>query len=247
MAVSPERFRRQLAALQDAGYQGLSLSQVIASLKGPGFRPGYALTFDDGYASVLDSGLRILSEAAVPATLFVTIDFIDGKIAPPWRSSNRELLREYELNAGHFRPLDWGQLREIVASGLVEIGSHSMSHPLLATLAPEQAEAELSRSKAILEDRLGVRVRYFSYPFGVRRYGAYSDATEAMVRRVGYEASCTAEPGRVALGDDPFLMPRIPLVDQDGDIDTCAKAAGAYDWVGVAQAAFHHVFPNPHV
>jgi hypothetical protein len=97
-----------------------------------------------------------------------------------------------------------------------------------------------------LEDRLGVPVPWFSYPFGVKTYGAYSDGTESALREIGYTASCTSEIGRARVGSGPFLLPRISLVEQDAGVDACAKAAGAYDWVGVAQRSFQRLFSNPH-
>jgi hypothetical protein len=107
-------------------------------------------------------------------------------------------------------------------------------------------EEEIRLSKQILEDRLGAAVRDFSYPYGVRRHGAYSETTEKMVREAGYASSCTSEIGRPAAGGGPYLMPRIPLTSDDTGGDACAKAAGYYDWVGFAQRTFQRVFPNPH-
>lgn len=246
MAVSAQSLRVQLLALRAAGCQALRFSEALAALARPLEHPSFSLTFDDGYDSVHDPGLALLEELSVPATLFVTVNFIEKKVAPPWHSRNRYLVEEYTRDAAHFQPLDWGRLKELAASGRFEIGSHSLNHHLMGTLGSEQLRQEVRESKQILEDRLGVPVRYFSYPFGVRRYGAYTPATEEALHEAGYAASCTSEIGRAQVGHAPFLLPRLALVDKDTGLDARAKAAGAYDWVGVAQRAFQSVFPNPH-
>ena len=205
------------------------------------------LTFDDGYTSVLDPGLSLLfEEFNARAILFVTVNFIERKIAPPWHSSHPALLNEYASNAEHFQPMSWTRLKELVASGRFEIGSHTINHHLMGNLPQDRVRDKLLRSRQTLEDRLGIPVRYFSYPYGVRRYGAYSEETEAVLRETGYESSCTSEIGRASMGSSPFLLPRIPLEDADMGVDARAKAAGVYDWVAVAQRAYQNIFSNPH-
>lgn len=250
LAVSPTRFRRQLAALLQVGYRCLDFDEVLRAVEeAASVRcPAFSITFDDGYRSVYEEAWPVLEELGLSATIFVTVDFLDGKVAPPWHSSHAALVREYAANAAQFRPLEWPQLREMARSARIRIGSHSMSHFLMGRLDGDTLRDELQRSKQVLEDRLGVPVSLFSYPFGVARYGAYSRASEEAVRQAGFLSSCTSEIGRVRAGSgNPYLLPRIPLVDEDTGLDARAKAAGAYDWVGLAQDAFHRIFPNPHV
>src|SRR5258708_28865886 len=129
----------------------------------------------------------------------------------------------------------------------IRIGSHSLNHHLMGRLDETTLRHDLQRSKHILEDRLGVPVSLFSYPFGVARYGAYSRASEDVVRQMGFRCSCTSEIGRIRTGSgNPYLLPRISLVEEDTGLDARAKAAGAYDWIGLAQSAFQRIFPNPH-
>jgi peptidoglycan/xylan/chitin deacetylase (PgdA/CDA1 family) len=248
MAVSPARLREQLKALTGAGYRCVDFGEALAAV-GTGRRfaqPSFALTFDDGYRSVFEEGLPILEEFDATATLFVTVNLIEKTVAPPWHSQDPALVKEYRDHADQFRPLDWPQLRELIGSKRVRIGSHTMNHHLMGRLDEGQLRRELRDSKAILEDRLGVPVPWFSYPYGVKTYGAYSDRTEAALRDAGYTASCTSEIGRARIGSGSFLLPRISLVEHDAGVDACAKAAGGYDWVGVAQHSFQRLFSNPH-
>ncbi len=249
MAVSPSRFRRQLAALLSAGYRCLDFDEVLQAIQEAGSlqSPAFGLTFDDGYRSVYEDAWPVVEELGVSATIFVTVNFLEGKVAPPWYSSDAALVREYAEHAAQFRPLEWPQLREMARSKRIRIGSHSLNHHLMGRLDETTLRHDLQRSKHILEDRLGVPVSLFSYPFGVARYGAYSRASEDVVRQMGFRCSCTSEIGRIRAGSgNPYLLPRISLVEEDTGLDARAKAAGAYDWIGLAQSAFQRIFPNPH-
>ena len=62
--------------------------------------------------------------------------------------------------------LTWQQLEIMHASGLVAIGAHTMSHPILSKLPPEEAAAEVLESKRLIERRLGIEVGSFAYPNG---------------------------------------------------------------------------------
>src|SRR5215469_15979067 len=95
MAVSPGRFREQMQRLLDQGYRPLAMEGLLDVLLGDKpSPPAFAVTFDDGYESVYTEALPILETVSVPATVFLTTGFLDGKVAPPWRSSNASLLAE---------------------------------------------------------------------------------------------------------------------------------------------------------
>jgi peptidoglycan/xylan/chitin deacetylase (PgdA/CDA1 family) len=248
MAVSEPRLRAQLSGLLEAGYRCLDLSEALRALtsQDPLPQPAFCLTFDDGYRSVYERGLPILEDLDLTATLFVTVNFLDRLVQPPWHSRDAALLREYSVNAAHFQPLDWPQVREMVAGKRVRLGSHSLNHFMIGQLSEADLRAEIRDSKEILENRLGGEVPFFAYPYGVRPYGAYTARSEAIIREAGYRCSCTSRISRAAIGTGAWLLPRLSLVESDTPLDARAKAAGAYDWVAVAQNSFHRIFPNPH-
>jgi peptidoglycan/xylan/chitin deacetylase (PgdA/CDA1 family) len=249
MAVRRDRLEEQLTALLRAGYKCLGLEEMLTAVTETKELPGpsFALTFDDGYRSVYEEALPVLEQFGLPATVFLTVGFLDGTTVPPWRSQDPALLEEYRVNAIHFPPLNWNQARELAACRTISIGSHSMSHPLMGVIDGEELALEAGLSRKLLEDRLGVKVRVFSYPYGVRRYGAYSEQTENCLRSLGYAGSFTSEIGRARIGSGAWMLPRIPLTSSDHGIDALAKAAGRYDWMAAAQRTFQRVFPNPHL
>ena len=54
------------------------------------------------------------------------MNFLDGLVRPPWHSRDAALLREYSVYAADFQPLDWPQLREMIAGKRVRVGSHTL-------------------------------------------------------------------------------------------------------------------------
>lgn len=108
------------------------------------------------------------------------------------------------------------ELRELVAGGLIDIGSHTVSHSNLASLPDELQRREIRESKARLEEVLGSPVTLFSYPFGFPG-SHYTPATVQMVRDAGFECAFSGFLGNVRKGADKFQIPRAWPGDWDGD------------------------------
>lgn len=111
---------------------------------------------------------------------------------------------------GEQRPpafITWDEARAMHGRG-VSFGSHGESHRLLTTLAPEEAQREISRSKSALEAHLGVTPRVFSYP-----NGDLNAALAAQVHAGGYEAAFGTREGFAGPASDPFALPRVNIAD----------------------------------
>jgi peptidoglycan/xylan/chitin deacetylase (PgdA/CDA1 family) len=96
----------------------------------------------------------------------------------------------------------WDELRRL-DPGVVTIGSHSLTHPILPTLTQAEAEREIVESRRILESRLQRPIETFAYP-----NGNISAPVLDCVRKTYRAAVCT-DKGQVAQGADPHLLPRI--------------------------------------
>jgi peptidoglycan/xylan/chitin deacetylase (PgdA/CDA1 family) len=104
------------------------------------------------------------------------------------------------------------ELGVLAADGLVEIGAHTVTHPLLPSLPPPAQRTEIARSKELLETILGRRVSSFAYPFG-----AHDETTVSLVSECGFTAACTTTPA-AARGDvDLFRLPRVSVQDWSGE------------------------------
>jgi len=96
----------------------------------------------------------------------------------------------------------WEELRRLDPS-VVTIGSHTLSHPILTSLAPAEAEEEICGSREVLEKRLGRSVELFCYPNGE------VDETALRLARRTYRLAVTVVPEAVRSGSDPLLLPRV--------------------------------------
>ncbi|WP_249937321.1 polysaccharide deacetylase family protein [Roseateles sp. DAIF2] len=104
------------------------------------------------------------------------------------------------------------QVRGLHAAGM-QIGAHTVSHPILAGLPRAQARQEIGDSKAALEGLLGARVGLFAYPNG-RPVEDYSAESTELVRELGFDAAVSTAWGAARHGGDLFQIPRFTPWDR---------------------------------
>jgi len=118
----------------------------------------------------------------------------------------RQLAQRYPLPAkihALYGGMSVEQLCVAVESGLIEIGSHTVTHPDLSRLPGTQQKREILESRQILSDLTGRAIRYFAYPSG-----QYDRETIELVKNAGYAAAFATIPRN--LGDDPaFELERV--------------------------------------
>lgn len=225
-SASPSAFARHLEWLATS-CDVVPLAEIPSLHSVPRSRPAVAITFDDGYLDNYEIAFPMLQRYGLPATFFVTVGFLE--------KDSGALARQQALrgaDAADVRPLEWSQLRTMHAAGM-EIGAHTYSHPNLAVLSDAQVLDELTRSKRILEDRLGRRVRAMAYPFG--KPGCHFTArTAALVQHCGYEYACAILFRAVRHTDSPFAIPRL-FVTRDTVEGLRGKVHGAWDLIGLWQ------------
>ncbi len=122
--------------------------------------------------------------------------------------------------------LTWEDARVLHGAG-IEIGGHTVTHPVLAGLDPERQAAELVGSRQALERGLGVQVRAMAYPFG-RRWD-FDDNAVVAVAAAGYTCSVTTHAGTVGPDSDPFQLKRWMVVEGTGMHLLVAEACGGFD------------------
>jgi peptidoglycan/xylan/chitin deacetylase (PgdA/CDA1 family) len=121
---------------------------------------------------------------------------------------------ERTLRPDH-RPLTPAELRELGSQSLIEIGAHTVSHPVLSTLSASEQRDEIVRSKELLEELLGQRVESFAYPHGGPL--DYTHESVLAARQAGFARACANVPALVRDGVDPFQLPRFIVGDWDGE------------------------------
>lgn len=107
------------------------------------------------------------------------------------------------------RPMSREELNELISGNLLEIGAHTVHHPQLSSLPPEEQHREIMENKQELESILGRPITTFSYPYG--RTEDYTSATVRLVREAGFQCACSNFPGRVTRWTDPFQYPRFVI------------------------------------
>lgn len=192
--VRPEDFAAQMAYLE-ARASVVSVDDVLQFLSGERSlaADSVLVTIDDGCGSTLDEGLPTLLRHRVPAVAFATAGLV-GKDASVADHGERYL--------------DWHELALLAKNG-VEIGSHAFDHCALARLEPREVRRQAIRSRELLEDRLGVRVRSFAYPFGMRP--DFNAETDRILLEAGYEIAFHSLHGAISPGAPAISLPRVKV------------------------------------
>jgi heparosan-N-sulfate-glucuronate 5-epimerase len=199
LAVTPERLREQLEFLVRQGYSGATFSQVVAgelSVK------AVAITFDDGYHSVLDHAFPILNEFGFPATVFVPTSLVGLSGPMSWRGIDKWTAGPHE---DELRPMSWDELRSLRDAGW-EIASHTCTHPRLTELGDAELQSELVTSREICTRELGAECTALAYP-----YGAHDDRVVRAAGEAGYQAAGIVGPAP----RQPLRWPRIGIYSFD--------------------------------
>lgn len=105
------------------------------------------------------------------------------------------------------------QVRELHAAGM-QIGAHTCSHPILASLSETEARDEIAHSKRTLEQMLGAPVGLFAYPNGRPGTDYLPQCHPAMVRELGFQAAVSTHWGAARAGSDVFQLPRFTPWDR---------------------------------
>jgi peptidoglycan/xylan/chitin deacetylase (PgdA/CDA1 family) len=105
------------------------------------------------------------------------------------------------------------QVRPLHRAGM-EIGGHTVNHPILCQLADPQARDEIARGRRVLQDLTGAPVDVFAYPNG-KPDQDYDARHVAMVRELGFRGAVSTAAGVGGAGSDPFQWPRFTPWDPD--------------------------------
>lgn len=104
------------------------------------------------------------------------------------------------------------QLKELDAAGM-DIGGHTVSHPILAKLDREAARAEIAQGKEEIEGLVRRRIGLFAYPNG-RPVRDYAIEHVQLVRQTGFDAAVSTAWGAARSGSDFYQLPRFTPWDK---------------------------------
>ncbi len=161
--VRPGNFENQMQYLYENGYKTLFLSEIGQAAY---YDKPVIITFDDGYLDMYTIAYPIMKARNIKSNMFIITDWLDGSV--------------------YMNP---SMVKELSDSGLVEIGSHTVSHVHLNTLSYEEQEYQLKTSKEYLENLIGKEVNTIAYPYGQRNIDTLN------IARNYYRFAVTTESG----------------------------------------------------
>ena len=243
VATRTANFVAQMRWLKINHYVPVSIDQILAARDGKAELPEKAvlLTFDDGYHSLYNRVFPILKSYHWPAVFALEGSWLD---TPPDQMVNF---------SGKMRPRDkfvtWDEVREMSASGLIEIGAHTQDlhkgilanpqgnvEPAAATLAydpvkkryetldefRQRLDQDVTTITNTIKRVTGKAPRVWVWP-----YGASSGIGLEVVKAHGYESALTLDEGLLDI-HNLMNVPRM-LIAYDPNVETFAT------WIKDAQ------------
>jgi peptidoglycan/xylan/chitin deacetylase (PgdA/CDA1 family) len=190
LTVTPAAFTAQMEYLQKNGYNVLPLARLDEFLAGkaPLPRKSVIVTIDDGYKSTFEIAYPILRKHGFPATVFLYSDFVGAGDA-----------------------LTFAQMKEMMASGLIEIQPHSKTHANLTLRQPgesdgkyrERMQREVEGPVAVIQDKLAIASHAYAYP-----YGDVNDTVVDLLAHKGMRLGLTVTPGGNGFFAYPYMLRR---------------------------------------
>lgn len=176
----PDTLRKQLEYLKDNGYETINGTD-IGNLQV--FSKPVWLTFDDGWEDFYLNAFPIFKEFNMKASLYVITSLLD--------------------TPGYCK---LEQLKEMKESGLIDIQSHTVTHPRLASLTNEKIVSELNESKKYLKEKLAIDSKVICYP-----YGSFSQMVIRESQNAAYEYGLAMDGGvyHTSIHKDKYAIPRI--------------------------------------
>ena len=194
--VTPVRFREQMNALKEAGYQAVTIPQVIDYVENGAPLPArpILITMDDGYGSNLDTAAPILEETGMCATVFA-IGINEGEEYYP--HSGEPMWQE---RFAFEKAAPW------VEKGIIDVQSHTFDMHQLASYGYSgrdgvlrlEGDSDEDYRQALLSDteafrqrrgnRVGTELLALAYPFGY-----YSEEADALLKEAGYAVTFTID------------------------------------------------------
>jgi peptidoglycan/xylan/chitin deacetylase (PgdA/CDA1 family) len=218
-AVTPRSFRRACDEIERSGLRVIDLAELDAAPPGRGERV-LALTFDDGYADLLDHAVPELERRGWPATVFVVPDVVAGR---------------YRFGDIHRRDpgfIGYDAMRDVERRTAVRFESHSLTHRDLPPLTDDEARREIAGSAELLAGELGRPMRLFCYPRGY--FGARE---EALCAEAGYVAAVGTEYGVNRAPYDRYALRRTICDGLDDRFVLRARIRGLVDRPPAGRAA----------
>lgn len=165
MQTTDEKFEEQISGLKTLGYHFITYEDLIQYNNGEKALPKKSciVTFDDGWDGVYTYAYPIAKKYNIPMTAFI-INYVVGM-------------------DGYFT---WEQAKEMQDSGFMQMASHSLNHIKFDEVSAEEALANVNYSHQEIQEKLGIKYKVFTYP-----YGLYTEEQIETLGKAGYVQNLT--------------------------------------------------------
>ena len=190
-SVTPEAFEAQMIGLVRAGYTTITPDELFQAMQyGTSTLPSkpVLITFDDGFKDQYKYAFPVMKRLGIKSTFFI-------------------VTQSHKQQGG---ALSLDMIKELDASGLVTIGSHTRNHAFLTSISKQKRLEEIHQSKQDLEQLLNHPVTSFAYP-----YGAISPLIMNDVREAGYDLGFWIQAGSLHASSGRYQLRRIRVLNRE--------------------------------
>src|ERR1051326_4929758 len=188
--ITPAVFEQQMKVLKDRGITVIGLQDLLAWKRGEKNIPPRCavITFDDGWKSQYEVAWPILKKLGYPVTLFLYTEGIAGGSLGGGQAITWEMLGDMRDNGVDIEAhsATHQDLREGHTVMVMEPDRKRTKKKLTGAQYEQWVKNEVVGCKALLEQRLGIKVNCFAVPFG-----NYNEHVKELARNAGYEAMFT--------------------------------------------------------
>ena len=203
--VKTNDFEKQMNWFYKNNWKSFTISELVKLDKIP--EKSFVVTFDDGYEDNYLKAFSILKKYSFKATIYL----VPNQKTNHWEEKNTSVLSNL---------LKEKQILEMQNSGLIEFGSHTLSHVNLSTINDEQLLNELKKSKEEVEKITNKECEAFAYP-----YGKFDDKIVQAVKNVGYKNATVVKRGLFEQNDDVFTIKRVGILGTESFVDFLLKVS----------------------
>ena len=203
--VKPKDFESQLSWFHKNNWKSFTISELVKLDTIP--EKSFVITFDDGYEDNYLNAFPILQKYNFKATIYL----VPNQKTNHWEEKNTRILSNL---------LSEKQILSMQNSGLIEFGSHSLSHVNLSKIDDIQLEKELIGSKKEIEKIINKECEAFAYP-----YGKFDEKIVKAVENAGYKNATVVKRGLFKKEDNLFTIKRIGILGTESFFDFLLKVS----------------------
>ena len=209
--VTEKQFELHLKILKILGYETITFEELLKiGLENRLSKKYIILTVDDGYKNNYEIMFPLLKKYNMKAVIYLVSELKYNA----WDVEEFEEEKLYLLNEN--------EIKEMKNSRLIEFGGHTLTHPNLQELNHEEIEMEIVENKKNLEEKYGINLISFAYP-----YGKLTEEVKEIVKNNGYKFAVSTSTGSGKIEDDLYEIRRT-AIDKTSIIDFLRKINRKY-------------------